>query len=87
MKNFRRLCITVLLTAVFTIPALAGETNTPPCNPGETNSPPCSEGGFTAQGDTQGPSVALTGEIGCPGVLGDVLTPGFVGTLLGFGIY
>ena len=86
MKNFRRLCFAVLLAAAFTIPALASETSTPPCaNPGETQTPPCS--GFTVQGETQGPSVASTGEIGCPGVLGDVLTPDFVATLLGLGIF
>lgn len=88
MKNFRRLCFAVVLTAVFTVPALAdgGETQGPAATaPGEILTPP----GFTSQGDTQGPSVASTGEIGCPGVtaLGDVLSPAFLGALLELSIF
>jgi hypothetical protein len=69
MKNFRRFSAAILLAAAFSVPALAGEMNSPPCpNPGETNSPPCTAPGetsgppgFASSGDTQGPSIAVSG--------------------------
>jgi len=74
MRSFRRLCLTGLLTAAFTIPVLAGDisspgaaspgqTDTPPCaDPGETSAPPC-----LAPGQTQGPSLTA------PGILADLV--------------
>ncbi len=44
MKNLRKLGAAVALTCVLGLPALAGETSTPPCappDPGETSTPPC----------------------------------------------
>lgn len=63
MKNFRRFCALIILAAAITVPAFAGETNTPPCNPGETQTPPC-----TAPGETQGPWGAAPGDISTPGL-------------------
>ena len=41
MKNFRRLCFAIVLAAMFTVPALAGQLETPPCmDPGQTDTPP-----------------------------------------------
>jgi hypothetical protein len=59
MKNFRRICFAMVLAAAFTVPALAGDTQSPPCaDPGQTDTPPCS----TAPGETQGPNSAAPGE-------------------------
>lgn len=42
MKNFRRICLALTICAAFAMPAIAGETQTPPCpDPGEANGPPC----------------------------------------------
>ena len=85
MKNFRRLCLAVVLAAVFSVSALAdpgatqgppapGETQTPP---GDVLTPPSAAGQIptppSAAGVTQGPGVAA---------LGDILTPGFAAMLL-----
>ena len=75
MKNFRRLCFAVVLAAVFTVPALAGDIASP---------------GAAALGDTQGPAGQIptppsaAGETHGPGVTasGDISTPGFLATLL-----
>ena len=75
MRTFRRLCFAAVLTAAFTIPALAdggitqapgfaspGQTDTPPCMvPGETQTPPC-----TDPGDIQTLGFAAPGEMGGP---------------------
>jgi hypothetical protein len=65
MKNLRKLGAAVLLTCVLGLPALAGETSTPPCappDPGETSTPPCA----AALGDMGTPTGAST----APGDLG-----------------
>jgi hypothetical protein len=70
MKNFRRLCFAVVLAAVFAVPALAGDIDTPAAPaPRATQAPPAP----SAAGVTQGPGVAA---------LGDILTPGFAAILL-----
>jgi hypothetical protein len=72
MRSFRRLCIAAVLTAAFTMPALAdgGETHgpgvanpvdmeTPTCmDPGETQGPPC-----VAPGEKHGPDVMDAGTL------------------------
>ena len=41
MKNFRRFCFALVLAAMFAIPALGGQLDTPPCmDPGQTDTPP-----------------------------------------------
>jgi hypothetical protein len=67
MKNLRKLGAAVVLTCVLGLPALAGETSTPPCappNPGETSTPPCA----SAFGDMGTPAEASTtpGDMGGP---------------------
>jgi hypothetical protein len=74
MKNFRRLCFAIMLTAAFTVPALAGDVHVPGAPapgdshtpgapaPGDMNSPP------TAQGQTQGSDEAAPGDILTPGL-------------------
>ena len=74
MKNFRRLCFAIVLTAAFTVPALAGIIHTPgpsepgdvhvpgAPSPGDMNSPP------TASGPTQGADDAAPGDILTPGL-------------------
>ena len=55
MKNLKRLVAAVLLTCVFGLSAIAGETSAPPCappEPGETSAPPCSGGQMA--GDSSG---------------------------------
>jgi hypothetical protein len=69
MKNLRKLCAAIALTCVLGLPALAGETSTPPCappDPGETSTPPCS----TAPGNMATPAEASTapGNMGTPTV-------------------
>jgi hypothetical protein len=55
MKNFRRLSLALAMTVAFAVPALAGETQSPPCpDPGEMSTPPC-----TAPGDMQGPGAPV----------------------------
>jgi|GEM_PF-2644236 len=75
MKNFRRLCFTLLLAAAFAVPAFAGDMQTPPCvdpgqietPPGETQTPPCAANRDTEEpsrdGITQMPGDASTGEV------------------------
>lgn len=66
MKNLRKLGAAVALTCVLGLPALAGETSTPPCappDPGETSTPPCA----TAFGNIDTP----TGESAAPGDMGN----------------
>ncbi|HYR74729.1 MAG TPA: hypothetical protein VEM96_02715 [Pyrinomonadaceae bacterium] len=86
MKNFRRLCFAVLLAAVFTVPALAGDIASPGAPaPGDVHVP-----GAPAPGDTQGPAGQIptppsaSGETHGPGAtaLGDIASPGFLATLL-----
>ena len=78
MKNFRRLCFTIVLAAMFTVPALAGQLETPPCTdpgqtdtpPGQIETPPC--GGpsntqdATSNGITQTPGDAEPGQLETP---------------------
>lgn len=60
MKTFRRLCLAIALMAAFTVPARAGELQTPGApNPGETQTPP---------GDGHGTGSAAPGDIGTPGL-------------------
>lgn len=68
MTNFRKLCSAIALTLVLALSAMSGETSGPPgcTDPGEMNSPPCTNPGetstppgFTANGETQGPSLTL----------------------------
>lgn len=71
MKNFRRLCLGLVLLAAFTMPVLAGEVHTPGAPaPGETQTPPApgdTQGpGAMASGSTQGPSVMAFGDTQCP---------------------
>jgi len=78
MKNFRRLCFAIVLAAMFTVPALAGQLETPPCMdpgqtdtpPGQIETPPC--GGpsaiqdATSNGITQAPGYAETVQLETP---------------------
>jgi hypothetical protein len=44
MKELKKLGAAVFLVVVLTLPALAGQTSTPPCGapePGQTSTPPC----------------------------------------------
>jgi hypothetical protein len=101
MKNFRRLCFAVVLTAAFCLPGLAQTPGgfTDPCtNPGEMNSPPC-----TAPGDIHTPGFASQqtdetdpGDMHTPGFAsqqtdetdpGDVHTPGFIASAILFAIF
>ena len=75
MKNFRRFCFAIVLATMFAIPALAGETQTPPCAdpgqmetpPGETHGPPCAANRDfeepSRDGITQMSGYASTGEV------------------------
>jgi hypothetical protein len=65
MKNFRRICFGLVLSAAFTMPVWAGELQTPGAPaPGETQTPPApgnTQGpGAMASGDTQGPSLTTS---------------------------
>ena len=74
MKHLRRICGGFLLVIALSIPAFAGETQTPP---GHTETPPGVTGPQESPGvagDISTPGVA--GEMSTPGVLGDILTPG-----------
>ena len=51
MKNFRRICVALILSVVFTLPALAGEIGTP---------------GNPDPGDGHGPGAPITGDISAP---------------------
>jgi hypothetical protein len=64
MKNLRKLGAAAVLTCVLALPALAGETPTPPCTPepGQTSTPPCA----SAFGDMGTPAEAST----TPGAMG-----------------
>lgn len=78
MKNFRRLCFAIVLAAMFTVPALAGQLETPPCTnpgqietpPGETQTPPCAANRDTEEpsraGITQAPGYAETVQLETP---------------------
>jgi len=70
MKNFRRLFVAVLLTAVFAVPAWAGEIATP---------------GAPVPGDMHSPGAAILGDVhtpGAPAIFGDISTPGFAALVL-----
>ena len=68
MKALRKLTTILALTLMLGLPALAGETQTPPCaaNPGETQTPPCQP---AANGDPSVPATSAT-----PSATGEVLT-------------
>lgn len=81
MKNFRRLFFAVVLAAVFTVPALAGDIASPGAPaPGDVHVP-----GAPAPGDTQGPAGQIPTPPSADGVthgpdvtaFGDISTPGF----------
>ena len=77
MKNFRRLLVAVLLTAVFAMPAWAGDISSPGAPaPGDGHSPGLAAqepGGAPAPGDVHSPVLSA---------LGDISTPGFAAILL-----
>jgi hypothetical protein len=77
MKDFRRLCLAVVLAAVFSVSALAdpGATQGPPA-PGDTPTPP---GGVLTPSGAAG----VTNGLGVT-AFGDISSPGFLATLLGF---
>jgi hypothetical protein len=67
MKKLKALGATASLMVVLVLPALAGQTSTPPCGepePGQTSTPPCA---------------AAPGDIGTPGV--DSTAPADLGTV------
>lgn len=81
MKNLRKLGAAVALICVLGLPALAGETSTPPClppDPGETSTPPCAaapsdmSGASTAPSDMGTPTVA-SNETSVTEIAADVL--------------
>jgi hypothetical protein len=75
MKNFRRLCFAIVLAAMLSVSAFAGETQTPPCAdpgqletpPGETQTPPCAANRDfeepSSDGITQMSGYDTTGEV------------------------
>ena len=79
MKNFRRVCFAIMLTAAFTMPALAGDQQGPSepnpgdvhvpgaPSPGDMNSPP-GETSTPPSAQTQGADVAAPGDILTPGL-------------------
>jgi predicted cobalt transporter CbtA len=81
MKDFRRLFVAVLLTAVLAVSAWAGEVQTPGAPaPGDGHSP-----GAAVTGDVHSPAAPTPGDghgPGAPNALGDVSTPGFAAMLL-----
>ena len=81
MKNFRRLCFAVVLAAVFTVPALAGDIASPGAPaPGDGHSP-----GASILGDVHTPGAPDPGDShtpGAPTAFGDISTPGFVAIML-----
>jgi hypothetical protein len=72
MKTLKRFSSVLVLSSVFGVPVLAGETLTPPCAPGEMMTPPCAApgemptppGGAQANavspGETHGPPFSET---------------------------
>lgn len=55
MTNLRKLTLLTILISILSVPALAGETSSPPCaspDPGETSSPPCSVAQDVSDGNT-----------------------------------
>ena len=73
MKHLQRIGAGALLIIALSVPALAGETHTPPGEtatpPGETASPP---------GETQSPPGATQGS----NITGDIFGPGFIGLIV-----
>lgn len=68
MRTLRLLGISVTLLCVLSMPAFAGDTNSPPCapDPGSTNSPPCAAAqvipdDFVAPGATNSPPASNSG--------------------------
>jgi hypothetical protein len=69
MKKLKNLGAAFSLTVVLALPALAGQTSTPPCSPpepGQTSTPPCA----AAPGDATNPGFNSTtlGDLGTPTV-------------------
>jgi hypothetical protein len=63
MKNFRKICSTVVLTLMFALPVLAGDIQTPTKSaPGDIDSP-----GRSAPGEIHGPGLTAPGDMGNPG--------------------
>ena len=60
MKTLRKLISVLVLALMLSLPAFAGQLDTPPCAqpaPGQLDTPPCQG---TAPGDMSGPSSSLT---------------------------
>ena len=55
MNNLRRVVVTLCLTSVLAVTALAGEPLTPPCtmDPGITQTPPCAFAQMTTDDSSQ----------------------------------
>ena len=74
MKNFRRLCFVIILTAAFAVPALAGDSHTPGApEPGDGHTPGApapvdANSTTTTPGQTQGSDFAALGDVSTPGL-------------------
>lgn len=81
MKYFRRFCFAMVLTAMVTVPALAGDVHTPGRD-GETQCPPA-----TDPGDIHTPGAPDPGDGHSPGAPspGDIDMPGLAAILLAIG--
>ena len=90
MKNFRRLCLAVVLAAVFAVPVLAdGGSTQGPSITGDTQGPSVTgqlETPPGAAGITQTSGEAAPGDVHTPGVsvLGDINTPPGFATFVAF---
>ena len=67
MNNLKRLLVSLALTSVLAVSAVAGdmpappgETTAPPCVPGEMNSPPCPEPSATTSTSNDAPGELST---------------------------
>jgi hypothetical protein len=69
MKHFRQVCLGLFLLLAFSIPAFAGDMQTP----GVTGTIECGVAGQMPTG--------ITGDIPGPGVTGDIGTPGIAGEM------
>jgi hypothetical protein len=77
MKNFRRVCVTLALSLVFTLPALAGDIDTPAGpDPGDGHSPGSPMTGYVSEpvpADEQCPIPARSGDVHSPAWIDMVL--------------
>lgn len=92
MKNLRQICLGLSLILALSMPAFAGETQTPPftCVAGEIGCPgitgPQESPGITGDISTPGvrgeiPTSGIAGDISTPGITGAISTPGIRGIL------